>query len=563
MTDPTIAYFSMEIELEPAIPTYAGGLGVLAGDTLRGAADLGLPMVAVSLLHRKGYLDQVLESDGRQIERPVEWAPDSRLLALRQRVSVTAEDRQVQLRCWQYDVGGVGGAVVAVYLLDADLPSNDANDRRLTDFLYGGDATYRLKQEIILGVGGVRMLRALGYDQIQRFHMNEGHSSLLTAELLDERMRAAGRTVPADEDVQAVRGQCVFTTHTPVPAGHDTFPIALVTRLLGARHLLFGLKNLCCVQDTLNLTLLALNLSHYVNGVSMEHGEVSRQMFGGYRIDAITNGIHLATWTSDAHQALFDRYVPGWRHDNFSLRYALSIANADIWDAHMQAKRQLIDYVNAGAGPRLDANRLTIGFARRVTAYKRPDLLLDDPERLKRIATTVGPFQVLFAGKAHPNDEGGKDLIRRIVALSHSVRPAVEIVYLPNYDATLGRLMVAGVDLWLNTPQPPLEASGTSGMKAAVNGVPSVSVLDGWWVEGHLEGMTGWAIGNGEQSNRESEATDLYDKLERVIVPMFYGRREQYIDIMRHAIAVNGAFFNTQRMLQEYVLKAYGRGVVC
>ena len=560
-TERTVAYFSMEIGLAPGMPTYSGGLGILAGDTIRAAADLNVPMVAVSLLHRKGYFHQSLDASGWQTESPVEWVVPDFLTPLDARVAVTVEGREVKLTAWRYDVPGRGGDGVPVYLLDADLPENGAWDRGLTNQLYGGDSHYRLCQEVILGFGGVRMLRALGHDAIQRFHMNEGHAALLALELLDERLRREQRTDIGAGDVDAVREQCVFTTHTPVPAGHDRFPMDLVDRVVG-HHTVSGLQELCCFEGRLNMTHLALNLSGYVNGVAKRHGEVSRHMFANYTIDSITNGVHVATWAAEPFQDLFDRHVPGWREDSFSLRYALGIPPDQIWAAHAACKQELIRYVNRTTNAGMDAGALTLGFARRATPYKRADLLFFDVERLKAIAATAGPLQVVYAGKAHPHDQAGKGLIQRIFAVREALRDHVKVVYLPNYDMTLGRLITAGVDVWLNTPQPPMEASGTSGMKAAINGVPSLSVLDGWWIEGCIEGVTGWAVGAGGRSaeaadDRAADAASLYDKLEHVVLPLFGGQRGSFIDVMRQAIALNGSFFNTHRMVQQYVLKAY------
>ena len=557
----TIAYFSMEIALEAGMPTYSGGLGFLAGDTIHAAADLRVPMVAVTLLHRKGYFYQRLDASGRQSEEPVAWVVEDFLQELPQRASVTIEGRTVQLRPWQYEVHGTGGFTVPVYFLDADLPENAAWDRTLTHFLYGGDQRYRLCQEVILGIGGIRMLRALGYESLERFHMNEGHSSLLTLELLDEEVRKAGRPAITHDDLEAVKKQCVFTTHTPVPAGHDQFPLDLVDRVLGRREV-FDLKDVFCCEGLLNLTHLALNLSHYVNGVAKKHGEVSRLMFAGYAVDAITNGVHAATWVAEPFQQLYDRYIPGWRQNNFSLRYALSIPKPEVWEAHLQAKKHLIHYLNRQTNARMDVEALTLGFARRAATYKRADLLFADVERLRSIAAKAGAFQVIYAGKAHPQDQGGKELIKRIFQAKEALKDAIKIAYLENYDMALGKLMTSGVDVWLNTPQPPLEASGTSGMKAALNGVPSLSILDGWWIEGCIEGVTGWAIGEtvretGESSERSKVVLSLYDKLEQVIIPMFYHDRDRFMDIMLHAMALNGSFFNTQRMIQQYVLKAY------
>jgi len=565
MTDqPTIAYFSMEIGLETGMPTYSGGLGILAGDTIRAAADLKVPVVAVTLLHRKGYFYQRLDGSGWQHEEPVEWAVDDFVKEMPQRVTVTIEGRTVALRCWKYEVNGVSGSVVPVYFLDADLPENSEFDRTLTHYLYGGDSYYRLCQEVILGIGGVRMLRALGYQQVVRFHMNEGHAALLTLELLEETAAKAGRKAIAREDVEAVRHQCVFTTHTAVPAGHDQFPVDLCRRVLGHREVWADWQSVLCHEGLFNMTYLALNLSRYVNGVSKEHGEVSRLMFARYVIESITNGVHAATWASEPFGRLFDSHVPDWRKDNFALRYALSIPKNEVWDAHMVAKKRLMQYVNRGTNIGMDADVLTMGFARRAATYKRADLLFHDVDRLRAICKG-GLLQVVYAGKAHPQDQSGKEVIKRIIEARDKLKGQVRIAYLENYDMELGKLITAGVDVWLNTPEVPREASGTSGMKAALNGVPSFSVLDGWWIEGHIEGITGWAIGQnhsvmGEVSDRDRDAASLYDKLEKTIMPMFYGNREGFIEMMRHSIGLNGSFFNTQRMMQQYVVNAYFGG---
>lgn len=557
--DGVIAYFSMEIALEAGMPTYSGGLGVLAGDTIRAAADLKVPMVAVTLLHRKGYFYQRLDASGWQSEEPVEWVVEDFLEEMPQRASVTIEKRTVQLRAWKYEVHGVGGYRIPVYFLDADLPENSDWDRTLTHYLYGGDDRYRLCQEVILGIGGIRMLRTLGYRNIERFHMNEGHASLLTLELLDEAAKKAARTSIARDDIEVVRKRCVFTTHTPVPAGHDQFRLDLVDQVLG-RSEIFDMKDVFCCESLLNMTYLALNLSHYVNGVAKKHGEISSLMFPGYVIDAITNGVHALTWTTEPFRQLYDRHIPGWKQDSFNLRYALSIPKPEVWKAHIQAKKDLIHYVNRQTNVGMDIHVLTIGFARRATTYKRGALLFQDTERLKKIAAKAGPFQVIYAGKAHPRDKGGKELIQSIFQARHSLRNYIKIAYIENYDVQMGKMITSGVDLWLNTPQPPLEASGTSGMKAAINGVPSFSVLDGWWIEGCIEGLTGWSIGEdsrGESGERSSDALSLYDKLEGVIVPLFYHERDRFVDVMLNAIALNGSFFNTHRMIQQYVLKAY------
>ncbi|MCD6734139.1 MAG: alpha-glucan family phosphorylase [Burkholderiaceae bacterium] len=562
----TIAYFSMEIGLDEAMPTYSGGLGVLAGDTVRAAADGDVPMVAVTLVHRKGYFRQRLDAEGRQTEEPQAWSPESLLAEMPARAKVSIEGRDVALRAWRYDVRGVGGVTLPVLLIDSDLPENAESDRRLTDHLYGGDDRYRLCQEIILGIGGVRMLRALGYDGIRRFHMNEGHAALLLLELGYEEMLRRGLAEVTREVAVAVKPLCVFTTHTPVPAGHDQFPLALVRHVLTDYHGAYDRRAVeFCLDNVLNMTYLALDNSHYVNGVAKRHGEISRQMFGQYKVDSITNGVHAATWIAPSIRAVLDRHISNWREDNASLRYALGIPRQELWAAHQTAKQDLVAWVNQRTGASLFSNTFTIGFARRATQWKRPDLLFHDLQRLLALHRSAGPIQVVYGGKAHPRDEGGKELIRQIFAQVAKLEGRLAVAWVEDYDIAAAKRLVAGVDLWLNTPQPPLEASGTSGMKAAMNGVPQLSVLDGWWVEGCIENVTGWAIGDGNATNdsgideRAFDAESLYNKLETVILPMFYRDQDRYIDVMRHAIALNGSFFNTERMVDQYLRKAYFR----
>lgn len=552
-----IAHFSMEVAIGSSMPTYSGGLGVLAGDTLKSCADLRVPIVGITLLSRKGYFDQKLNEQGDQQEYPVEWIPEHFLQPLAQTIQVEIERRTVQVRAFQYQVVGATGYTVPLILLDTNIEENTDYDRTLTDILYGGDERYRLAQEIILGIGGVRMLRALRYSGIQRFHMNEGHASMLALELL----RSQRRRQAAEWDFSNVRTQCVFTTHTPVPVGHDQFGYDLVERVLG-EIVPFEILTMLGGQDHLNMTLLALNLSHHVNGVAQRHEEISREMFPGYPIHHITNGVHSGTWTCDSFKLLYDRYIPGWSNDPPMLRNALSFPQQEIWAAHLAAKTQLLEMVKERTGLSLSADTLTIGFARRATLYKRADLILSDVNRLLEITKQVGPLQFVFAGKAHPHDYAGKELIKRIFTVSRQVRDQLQIVYLENYDLDMARLLVSGVDLWLNTPQRPLEASGTSGMKAAHNGIPSFSTLDGWWIEGHIEGLTGWSIGSKEpeeasDSANKQDADDLYQKLQNTIIPVFYHDRERWIDIMKHSIALNASYFNTHRMVQQYVTNAY------
>jgi len=553
----TVAYFSMEIALDTAIPTYSGGLGVLAGDTLRSAADLALPLVGSSLLHRKGYFEQHLDAAGNQAESPVQWNPEQVLEPVDATASVQIEGRTVRLRAWKYAVRGVTGHEIPVYLLDTQLPENDERDRRLTDSLYGGDSHYRLCQEIVLGMGGAALLRALDVHE-GLYHLNEGHSALLTLCLLEWQLDGRQPFELDESDIEEVRRRTVFTTHTPVPAGHDRFPLEMVREVLGEQHVALLESAHCVDAGQLNMTHVALRLARFVNGVAMKHREVSQGMFPNFPVDAITNGVHAMTWTSPAFQRLFDRRIPEWRTDNLYLRYAVGIPLAEIRAAHAEAKKAMIAMIAERTGAVLDPKAFTIGFARRATPYKRADLIFADPTRLAEIASSVGPVQIVFGGKAHPNDGGGKELIRRIYAASASLAGSVSVVYVENYEMDIAARIVAGVDLWLNNPMKPLEASGTSGMKAALNGVPSLSVLDGWWIEGHVEGVTGWSIGGLDpEGDQSKDAMEIYLKLERVILPLYYGLPFAYAEVMRSAIALNGSFFNTQRMVEQYVRNAY------
>ncbi len=557
----TIAYFTMEIAVHPEMPTYSGGLGILAGDTIRSAADLNLPMVSVCLLHRRGCFTQHLDAQGRQTETPADWVLQNYVKELDSRVSVILEGREVYLRAWQYQVKGQEGHIVPVYFLDSDLPENSQYDRELCHYLYGGDERYRICQEWLLGAGGVKMLRALGYSSIKTFHMNEGHAAFLTLQLLEEELRKSGRHTPSADEVDAVRAKCIFTTHTPVPAGHDRFHMDLVVSALETEKLNW-LKTVELCDGTLNMTHLALRFSHYVNGVAKKHGEISRKMFNNDRVQSITNGVHAPTWVSDSFASAFDAFIPGWRRDSFELRNALMIPKESLWKAHQEAKKSLLAVINKAGKQGMKEDVFTIGFARRAAAYKRADLLFYDIERLRKIHKVAGPIQIIYAGKAHPRDMEGKALIQRLFKAIDVLKGDIKIAYYENYDMAMGKLITSGVDLWLNTPQPPLEASGTSGMKAALNGVPSFSSLDGWWIEGHIENLTGWSIGRDGSALDEfrdpaEDARSLYEKLEKVILPLYYKDRDKYINIMAHAISLNGAYFNTSRMVQDYVTNAY------
>ncbi len=555
MQSGVVAYFSMEIAINPGMPTYSGGLGVLAGDTLRSAADLAVPLVAFTLVHRKGYFRQHLDENGRQTEESQPWNVADFCTEESPRITVSIEDRTVTVRAWRYDMVGRSGHTIQIYLLDSDLPENSNWDRSLTDHLYGGDPNYRLQQEIILGMGGVRILNALGH-RVNVYHMNEGHAALLTLALLEAQMGGGPLNKVSERDVNVVRQKCVFTTHTPVPAGHDRFNREQALRVLGNDRF-NRLESLgCCHENMLNMTYVALRFSRYVNGVALQHGNVSREMFPQYAIDAITNGVHAPTWLSEPFQELLDKNIAHWRRDNLYLRNAIEIPTSEILSAHAQAKETLLAEVASRTGLVLNPRVLTLGFARRAATYKRADLLFADPERLLQLAHAAGGLQILYAGKAHPQDEPGKALIHSVIEKAQKYSGAdLRVVYLENYGWELGALLTAGVDVWVNTPRRPYEASGTSGMKAALNGVPSLSILDGWWIEGCLEGYTGWAIEDG--ADDAAEATSLYEKLEKAVVPLYRKSPEAWGNLMKTTIAYNGSFFNTNRMVKQYIRNAY------
>ncbi|MDR1885265.1 MAG: alpha-glucan family phosphorylase [Synergistaceae bacterium] len=546
-----VAYFSLEIGISHDLPTYSGGLGILAGDILKSAADLGVPMVAVTLLYRKGYFRQELTPEGQQVERPVEWEPEKLMNKLDNRVTIVLEGRTVQVRAWGYTYMGHSGYPLPIYFLDTDIDANAPSDRSLTWELYGGDNRYRLCQEMILGIAGLRLLRDLGYNNIQTFHLNEGHAGFISLELTREL---------GYEDFDKVRDDVIFTTHTPVAAGHDYFPYDLITTVIDEsntstlRRMLGG--------SGVSMTDLGLKFSRYVNAVSKKHADVSRKMFGTDNVDFITNGVHSTTWTCPGFARLYDRFIPAWRNDPSRLIQAFQLPEEDIWKAHQAAKMRLFARVLEETGVEFDADILTIGFARRAATYKRADLLFTDVKRLLDVGS--GQVQFIFAGKAHPHDIPAKGIIKRIIDLSKEIGEVLPIVFLENYNMELAQVLTAGVDVWLNTPIRPREASGTSGMKCVHNGVINFSVLDGWWIEGWIEDTTGWSIGPISQEaelieyDETQDAIDLYNKLEDKVIPTYYNDRKKWIWMMKSTIALNASYFNTHRVVKEYCEKAYG-----
>jgi starch phosphorylase len=550
LVGPEVAYFSMEVGIRNEIPTYSGGLGVLAGDTIRSAADLGVPMVAVTLLSRRGYLKQKITDRGEQVEYPDEWDPSKFTKLERATATVRIADREVKIAGWRYEHVSPTRGTVAILFLDTDVDGNIQEDREITSSLYGGDDRYRLKQEIVLGIGGARILEALNF-KVRKYHMNEGHSSLLTLELLRRN----------EMDPDDVRDLCIFTTHTPVAASFDKFSYDLVLELMGNEWPLEALKTYGG-QDALNMTLLAINLSKHVNGVTKAHMAYSEKLFPGHHIKAVTNGVHSYTWTCRHFRELFDRHIAGWTNEPELLVRVDEIPNEEVWNAHANAKKDLIKFVNEQTGVEMSVDTLTLGFARRATAYKRATLIFSDLERLKR-ATRGRKLQLIFAGKAHPRDLEGKNMIQQIHEYKTQLKNEIKVVYLENYNMEMAAKLTSGVDVWLNTPMPPLEASGTSGMKAAHNGVPNFSVLDGWWIEGCIEGVTGFSIGPPpdesfrEDERRRMELEDLYYKLEYYIIPMFYHKRDIWIPLMKNTVGKIAYYFNTHRMMRRYITEAY------
>ncbi|MBP7935727.1 MAG: alpha-glucan family phosphorylase [Phycisphaerae bacterium] len=602
----TIAYFSAEFGIHECLPIYSGGLGTLAGDHLKSASDLGLPLVGVGLLYRQGYFHQYLTQDGYQFE-------DYPELNFAELPIVPVRDENGHHLTVSMDVGGHDVAAqvwlvrcgrVNLYLLDTNVARNRPEDRDITARLYGGDQETRIRQEIILGIGGVRALAALGIDP-SVCHMNEGHSAFLAIERIQQKMRREGLTF--EEAREVVATGTVFTTHTPVPAGIDTFPSALVTRYMTGycqalginqnRLLELGRMNASDANEPFSMAVLALRLAYLSNGVSALHGEVSRKMFSAVfpgvpvnevPITSITNGVHIRSWMSSEVAHLYDQYLgPQWADDplNQAIWQRVDlIPDAELWRSHERLRERLVAFarrrlklqlIARGAPPAeidaadevLDPEALTLGFARRFATYKRATLLMRDPDRLARILTSGDrPVQLIIAGKAHPKDEAGKELIKRIVAMTKTPQLRNRLVFLEDYDMSITRSLVWGVDVWVNTPVKLHEASGTSGMKVIPNGGINMSVLDGWWPEG-FDGTNGWAIGDrriyGNQDYQDHmEAESFYELLEKEIVPRFYDRGadglpRRWVATMKSSMRTCCPVFNTNRMVREYAERFY------
>ena len=602
---PRIAYFCAEFGLTECIPIYSGGLGVLAGDHLKSASELGLPLVGVGLLYQQGYFRQRLNADGWQLElfprNDFHNMPVQPVMHGEQQVAIEVDfpGRRVRAGIWSVQVGRI-----RLYLLDTNVPENSPEDRQITAQLYGGDQEMRIRQEIILGIGGVRALAALGIEP-QAYHMNEGHSAFLGMERI--RLLMAGQGVSFDVAREAVVASNIFTTHTPVPAGNDAFEPWLVDRYFGnywgqlglsrEQFLALGRQDARNNEEPMSLTVLALRMSSSRNGVSRLHGQVSRKLWSGVwpglpadevPIDHITNGVHTASWISYDLAGLYERYLgPAWQEQPANAevwREVDQIPDTELWRTHERRRERLVAFLRKRLGEQLarrgagvaelavaeealDPEALTIGFARRFATYKRASLIMQDIQRLSRLLTNAKmPVQIIFAGKAHPRDNPGKEMIRQLVHIARQPEFRRNIVFVEDYDLSIARTLVQGVDVWLNTPLRPMEASGTSGMKAAANGALNVSVLDGWWAEG-FERDCGWAIGSGEnyedldyQNTVESQA--LYDLLEKEVVPMFYDRGSDgvprnWIAKMKSSMRRLAPVFNTNRMVREYAEKFY------
>lgn len=561
-----IAYFTMELGLDASLPTYSGGLGVLAGDTLKSMADLDYPFVAITMLNEKGYFEQKISKDHEQIENSRTWSKEKFLKKTPFKVKIKIENRDVWIRAWKYNnQNKLYPKNLNIYYLDTNLPENSKYDRELTSYLYGGDREYRICQEIILGIGGFRMLAKLGYSQIKKYHINEGHAAFLGLELLKTKTKMRKNILKSD--IEYVKEKCAFTTHTPIAAGHDTFDIVLVKKIIGNYIPKSIFEKSIDENKKFNMTMLALNTSSFVNGVAKRHEAKTRTMFPDYRIFSITNGIHSSTWVSKYMNEVFEKHLGDWKKYPYNLRYAKSIPTKEIRNAHKMAKKDLLAYIFKENKIKLKESVITIGFARRFTAYKRSGLIFYDMKRLREIADKSSGLQIVMSGKAHPNDDYGKAMIKTIIGLQNEVNKKgskLKLVFLENYNIEIAKLLVSGCDVWLNNPQRPYEASGTSGMKAALNGVPHLSTMDGWWLEGCVEGATGWGIGpipNSRHFNKDlhpdDEAHDLYKKLEFAVLASYYHDKEEWMEIMANCIAINASFFNSYRMVQEYINHVY------
>jgi len=551
--DTKVAYISMEIGMDSNIPTYSGGLGVLAGDTVRSAADLEIPMVGICLCYSSGYFYQLFNEHGEQKEKEIEWSFFYEFEKVEKPITIKVENKEAKVSAWLYRVIGQSGHVLPIYLLTTDVDGNEDWMKNMTGSLYDSTSRWnRIVQEMILGIGGVKLLRSMGYNNIETYHLNEGHGSFAALELYNEL-----------GDIEKVKKKVVFTTHTPVPAGHDRFKQDLVDKVFEKR-IPPEIRKLGDENGEFNMTYLGMNLSRYRNGVAKKHGEISRKMFPGYEIDYITNGVHLPFWVSKPIKQIFDKKWPNWKANPSLLANAIEIDDLDLFDAHIENKFNLISYQKGHSWNLLDEELITVGFARRFATYKRATLIFNDIDRLGKICK--GHVQFIFAGKAHPKDQMGKDYIKKIFESGEYLYDnyGVKIVLMENYNMGLSHMLVSGVDVWLNTPNRYREASGTSGIKAALNGVLNFSVQDGWWLEGYkMNSLAGWAIGPddsnpndpGVSNNWDIDANAIYETIENEIIPT-YMDHDEWIFKQKNAISL-AAYFNTHRMVEEYAEKAY------
>ena len=548
----TTAIFVMEIGVDNRIPTYSGGLGVLAGDMAYSFADLGIPAVFVTLLSRNGYTAQKIDSAVGQVDGPQVWDWKNILAPTGARVTIEVGDRPQTVGAWEYRIRGK--SETSVLFLDTDYPENDTEFRDATDRLYGGDPAHRLLQDIILGIGGYRVLRDLG-KEVGVYHLNESHAALATIEVLRE-----------TGDVAATREKCAFTTHTPIAAGNDVFPLGAIEGALRKYPWMDWKAE--AVDGAINLSRLASKYSCVTNAVSMKHMFVSERVIGHNNITYVTNGAYHRRWVHPAMKKVYDSTMPGWEESPSLLSMAMGIQSEGLAAAHASAKNELISLVKSAQGLDFDQGTLTIAMAKRITGYKRNGMILGDPWRLQQIAESAGAVQLVMAGKAHPRDGNAKgmlsDILRKADLLNRGAGK-VKVAVLENYDLDMAKSLVAGADVWLNNPRRPLEACGTSGIKAAMNGVLNLSVSDGWWLEGGIEGVNGWGIGPrpdwadlSDSTDGEDEA-DLYTKLSNVVLPTYYHDREKWVRMQKSSIATVGPLFNSYRMVQEYVARVYAR----
>ena len=540
----TIAYFSAEIGISASLPTYSGGLGVLAGDHIKAAADAEIPMIGITLLYKEGYFKQRVDENGKQTETYPRFDFDSVLKKIPEKFCLRLRERDVWVEAYQFTYKSDTKHKIPIYFLDTDLSENIIDDRIISLRLYSGDKDHRILQEAILGFGGIKLIEMKGYDNIATYHMNEGDCSFLTLALLKKH----------NGNEEKVRSMCHFTTHTPVEAGHDQFSLDRCRKLL---HRLIPEKlNLPSLVENsrLHMTELGLYFSRSANGVSQLHGKIAQHQFPKFTLDYITNGVYHPYWIGESLQELFDIRISGWRTNPDLLLNLENISNIELAKAHLSHKKILLSYSNSQTQEVLSEDVLTIGFARRATEYKRARLIFSDLDRLKKLGHNK--IQIIFAGKAHPKDTIGKKIIQSIVKNANLLMGEVKIIFLENYNIRLGKLITSGVDIWLNTPLRPNEASGTSGMKAALNGVPNLSILDGWWSEGCEHGVNGWAIGEPDICDDRVDADSLYQILEEEVIPIYYNDKQKWTNLMRASIE-RSVKFTAHRMISEYKHKFY------